>query len=695
MTDISGYNTTNSIQLLYDVRLFNEKLGILKDGTNFYVLDSSENYINEIDINIINFKNVYDVISVGYFSNLYIEFTNAVKNYFIGFKSIYNLTENFNINNNIFDNSVLYNLITGNLGSNLLGDISFNSITDNLRFSKNTNCFNNRDISNGTISIDGANNGFFANDILFIPQGISIILNIPIEGSYKTNRKYNIPIINNTQTEQYHITTTFTPNLINMTVSAPLLIKFEDFSPSLEIYTSDISYNIDYENLNLTLNWNNIQSNNNFIIIIGNNGFYKSNKLYNNILSFQTNDLIIDYSFYITPFLNTGIGGVGYSKTVEIFTPIILNASTQTSGSSIEITWSGLYITSTISLTTIENVIYTYTRTDSSYNVIYNNSFIVFDLDPYIEYEFIITPYGDDVSRNNIPFSVFGTSGSGPRSISLSGVDYYVLACMGACSVAASADFSGNVQCVGAFDTGDSCIFTGEVDCVGAVSLGANSYFYGIIRCQSAVTIAANTLIPYSTFNGDIYALGDVTTGANSIINGNINACLSYGGTGTVSGQILQGNDSLDFIIPDSNTINNIIITAYNSIFDYTQTQDLATNIINNTLLPGFYKNDGAYAFPAGNTIQLIGEPNDTWIIQVSGALSFGSDIIMSDGVSAANIQWGSSGAISIAAGCKVVGIMITNAAVSMGASAEIIGGMYSSNGACTIGASAILQGTA
>jgi len=240
-TVIGRYDVTGSVEVLMDVRLFNNKIGIQKDASNINVLNNTtssyySDVSNMLNIDSISFTasefvydistngNVNAIISVGVLSTIYSDFSNYVATYFgmpnlpatgatnpneFGFATLFSNSPDFNPNGGVFDKAAFINLINaGTVASNggysggtmgydgsganitpLDGTITISNITQLLRNAVDANPFNNRNPTTGNTASDpydrsnyGVTDGFFANDLFFIPQsGISITLTLAID----------------------------------------------------------------------------------------------------------------------------------------------------------------------------------------------------------------------------------------------------------------------------------------------------------------------------------------------------------------------------------------------------------------------------------------------------------------------------------------------------------------------------------
>ena len=115
---IGEYDVTLAIQVVMDVRFFNEKIGLYKDATNTNILTTSfDNSTNRFPTDNITITaeeftagvtNITQVISVGKYNTLYSDFINYVNDYFSyadGFSTIFSLSSMVDINGGVFDAS--------------------------------------------------------------------------------------------------------------------------------------------------------------------------------------------------------------------------------------------------------------------------------------------------------------------------------------------------------------------------------------------------------------------------------------------------------------------------------------------------------------------------------------------------------------------------------------------------------------
>jgi hypothetical protein len=215
------YDVTKALQIKFDVRTFNAKIGLYKDANNIGITSTTFNpvtdnfSIDEITISADEFVSGLSkdqVISVGSYSTMYSDFKQLVNTYFGyagGFSSLFSQASEFDINNGVFDASALINIITpysrpsGENVKQVTGSITISDINSLLKYAIDRNIFGNRttqssvgtssDISsnytgNSTTQEEnyfksnyGMADGFIAGDLIFIPAGTTIKLHLVID----------------------------------------------------------------------------------------------------------------------------------------------------------------------------------------------------------------------------------------------------------------------------------------------------------------------------------------------------------------------------------------------------------------------------------------------------------------------------------------------------------------------------------
>jgi hypothetical protein len=261
---IYQFDSTTAVQVTYDVRKFNEKLGLIKDASNQFIIQSpynplldeyptdsvtitADDFIAEITSN--------NILSLGKLTTLYNDYVNYVNSYFsfpAGFHTLLSSQSNTDTNNGTFDVSdflrLLQPVITGH-GDTVTttnGSITIYNINASLRYAVDTNAFGNRDPSSNTAPYSsdpvnthnfGLGDGFMADDLVYAPTGISIGLNTVMKPNFFTQVATPNDIVSAVTTENYQnlvantdaamYNTILDPsaNLLQRTITVPLLIK--------------------------------------------------------------------------------------------------------------------------------------------------------------------------------------------------------------------------------------------------------------------------------------------------------------------------------------------------------------------------------------------------------------------------------------------------------------------------------------
>ena len=157
------YDVTYAIQVKFDVRTINEKLGLIKDASNLTILDSSYNIIRDSfptdSINItasefVNGMNSAEVISVGAYQTMYNEYMESVNRYFFKIPtletSLFSATSMNDISNGIFDADQFMELIHQQVDPShqyvepLTGFVTLSNTNQLLRFAVDSDVFGNR-----------------------------------------------------------------------------------------------------------------------------------------------------------------------------------------------------------------------------------------------------------------------------------------------------------------------------------------------------------------------------------------------------------------------------------------------------------------------------------------------------------------------------------------------------------------------
>lgn len=190
-TDLTQiYDLTNTLQIDYDVRIFNEKIGIYKDLSNANIIDSTNSVISDnlnsgnIVLSANDFLNnisAAQITSMGKYSTIYSDFirkTNTYFGYADGFARIFDASGSADVSFNTFSAQDLLPILkqrhidgSGNNVYKLSGTVNLYQLTNILVFMAFNNPFSNRI---GKTQYDG----FFAGDRILVETGITISLSV-------------------------------------------------------------------------------------------------------------------------------------------------------------------------------------------------------------------------------------------------------------------------------------------------------------------------------------------------------------------------------------------------------------------------------------------------------------------------------------------------------------------------------------
>ena len=217
----------NALQIRIGVDTLNQKLGITKDPANENVLeidyDISNNKYNTDTITItaeelIGLVQVDNIISMGSLSTLYSDFNYTVLEYFgapYGFSSLFSGEEHYNVNDGVFDASALVHIINGgkfnfagSYTSDLSGSITIQNLTEVISNACSNDPFKNRPVEKNYTFKDG----FFANDLIYATDGISITLSVDVEAEPYTPI-YNVGPSNLAEVDRVYNTLNYVDSL--------------------------------------------------------------------------------------------------------------------------------------------------------------------------------------------------------------------------------------------------------------------------------------------------------------------------------------------------------------------------------------------------------------------------------------------------------------------------------------------------
>ena len=235
---VSSFDLTNTIRISFDVRLFNEKIGLYKDQTNRVILDSSFNPSTgwfpalSISFDFDEFNNSISsqqIISLGSFRNIYNDFTFQVQKYFHfppNFK-LFNKKSTSELNQNVFGPSEFIRTMndkiadtSGNVVNAFSGGVIMYGINQILAKLVKNDTFLNRASKNYTHK-----DGFIAGDKILIIPGITFDMGVTIGNPHSLN----IQNLSSLTPGSYH-GSDYSRNLLQKQYRAPILLELNNLS---------------------------------------------------------------------------------------------------------------------------------------------------------------------------------------------------------------------------------------------------------------------------------------------------------------------------------------------------------------------------------------------------------------------------------------------------------------------------------
>ena len=305
--------------------------------------------------------------------------------------------------------------------------------------------------------------------------------------------------------------------------------------------------------------------------------------------------------------------------------------------------------------------------------------------------------------------------------------------------------------------TGDGSIVTGNMMASGAANIGANATVVGNVVSGDVGTAGAKASI-----GGDFMAIGANSIGANANVGGNFSSggLASTGANSTVGGHVLAGGAAsvsatsqvggmVQAVNPGpgqtwlsaSPVPSNMTSTVRSEVIAHVATdaeilrlaQASLTSMANSTApvmghdtlntvitsyLPATMTVDttlfaGVYSAPswsttAGTTLKLDAQnlDNQSWVFNFASILAFGgaTNVVLINAGEGSSVVWNvNNGALegyaSLGDGAHVIGTIIGNTYVSVGANAHVLdvgtscGGVYSQTSYVSTGANSIIGG--
>lgn len=256
VNQINQFDVTDSVQIKFDVRTVNRYFGLEKDANNQNIISTTYNQTTGLfptdtfSISSADFLaniTLDRIISVGRLSRLYSDFIQYVNDYFgypNGFTSIFTLSSQISANNGVFDASALLNIMTestlnpatGEYVNALTGTVTVNYINQLISYACFANTFDNRNPGTNNGGNFTLQDGFIDGDIIFIPNGITVTLNLDIIpnninwNSLGAAHVSSLISASNYTSGYFSSTTTNSISNIKQVVIAPLLLRLTNLS---------------------------------------------------------------------------------------------------------------------------------------------------------------------------------------------------------------------------------------------------------------------------------------------------------------------------------------------------------------------------------------------------------------------------------------------------------------------------------
>lgn len=256
VNQINQFDVTDSVQIKFDVRTINRYFGLEKDANNQNITSTTFNQTtglfptDSFSISSADFLTnitLDRIISVGRLSRLYSDFIQYVNDYFgypNGFTSIFTLSSQVSANNGVFDASALLNIMTesaynpstGEYVNALTGNVTVNYFNQLISYACFANTFHNRTSGTNNGGNFTLQDGFIDGDIIFIPQGITVTLNLDIIpnninwNSLGASHVASLISASNYSSGYFSSTTINSISNIRKVVTAPLLLRLTNLS---------------------------------------------------------------------------------------------------------------------------------------------------------------------------------------------------------------------------------------------------------------------------------------------------------------------------------------------------------------------------------------------------------------------------------------------------------------------------------
>ncbi|TDE01586.1 ice-binding family protein [Flavobacterium hiemivividum] len=230
-------------------------------------------------------------------------------------------------------------------------------------------------------------------------------------------------------------------------------------------------------------------------------------------------------------------------------------------------------------------------------------------------------------------------------------------------------------------------VTTGSAAQNGKISVSALNNCVSSISAATlpvAVTVDLKSLINFTLFTSEGAVSNTAVSNVEGSVGTNVGAVTGFESPSVVNGSIEIANNVTAQAVLDLKEICNQITNTVTT----NSTSGARAMGTGETLYPGVYFIGGAASIGGTLILDAQGDPNAQFIFKIGGAFTTGAgtNVVLLNGASPANIFWMANGAIAMAASTTISGNLISNpGAVSMGAGGQLSGRMLSTSGAVSI----------
>lgn len=268
----------------------------------------------------------------------------------------------------------------------------------------------------------------------------------------------------------------------------------------------------------------------------------------------------------------------------------------------------------------------------------------------------------------------------------------------------ANAIISGNFSSLGANSIGDSAQVGRTFSSGGLASVGANAKVGGNVLAGGAASISGS-----SNITGNVFAVKP-SVGQSSLSASPVSPTITSSVTADVIAHVQKDAEFLRIAQASLSALPNstAAIMGNDTLHSVITSALPATMTVDTTLHAGVYSAP-SWSTTAGTTLTLDGQGknNQSWVFNFNDILAFGgtSHVVLKNVGVGDSVVWNVNnnalnGYASIGDGASVVGTIIANTYVSVGANASVLdvgstcGGVYSQTSYVSTGANSIIGGS-